>query len=182
MAPPGELVYRIDIETGARTTITSTPSLWERMIEWVGWTGSGEAITYVVPQRGFSGTARVVRFDPESGEETELLVRTVPPYVYGYKMSPDGRHMALGLYSQQEPHSTLEIVLASGESSKLPGAWGPPLWFADSRRFLYLAGNSHAIWGISMCRLECESWRQPFIPGEHDSLSSLRSRSATRCG
>jgi Tol biopolymer transport system component len=141
MAPPAELVYRIDIETGARTTITRTSSLWERMIEWVGWTGSGEAITYVVPQRGLSGTARVVRFDPESGEETELLARTVPPYVYGYKMSPDGRHMALGLYSQQEPHSTLEIVLASGESSKLPGAWGPPLWFADSRRFLYLEAN-----------------------------------------
>jgi Tol biopolymer transport system component len=140
MAPPGELVYRIDVETGARTTITSTPSLWERMIEWVGWAGDGEAVTYVVPP-GYSGTARVIRFDPEFGEETELLARTVPPYPYGHNMSPDGRYIALGLYSHGEPASTLEIVSESGESHELPGAWGPPLWFPDSRRFLYLAGN-----------------------------------------
>ncbi len=148
MAPPAGLVYRIDVETGARTTITSTPSFLERQIDWVGWAGDGEAITYVVPQPGFSGTARVLRFDPESGEETELLTRTVPPYLYGYKMSPDGRQLALGLWSQQEPHSTLELVSVSGESYKLPGAWGPPLWFPDSRQFLYLATNE--LWWASV--------------------------------
>jgi Tol biopolymer transport system component len=140
LAPPGELVYRIDVETGARTTITGTPLLWERMIEWVGWAGDGEAVTFLVPP-GYSGTARVMRFDPELGEERELLARTVPPYPYGHNMSPDGRYMALGLYSQGEPASTLEIVSESGESFELPGAWGPPLWFRDSRRFLYVAGN-----------------------------------------
>ncbi len=141
LAPPGELVYRIDVATGARTTVTSTPSLWERMIEWVDWAADGAAITYLVPQPGYAGTARVVRLDPESGEETELLARTVPPYVYGYKMSPNGRYMALGLYSQEEQASTLEIVSVSGKSQELRGAWGPPLWFHDSRRFLYLAAN-----------------------------------------
>jgi Tol biopolymer transport system component len=140
IAPPGELVYRIDVETGARTTITSTPSLWERMIEWVGWAGNGEAVTYLIPP-GYSGTARVMRFDPTLGEETELLARTVPPYPYGHNMSPDSRYLALGLYSQGEPASTLELISESGESLKLPGAWGPPLWFPDSRRFLYFAGN-----------------------------------------
>jgi Tol biopolymer transport system component len=141
MAPPGELVYRIDVETGARTRITSTPSLWDRMIEWVVWAADGQAIDYVVPQDGYSGTARVMRFDPQSGQETELLARTVPPYVYGYNVSPDGRHMALGLWSPGDPPSTLEIISMSGESFKLPGAWGPPLWFADSRQFLYLDTN-----------------------------------------
>jgi Tol biopolymer transport system component len=170
MAPPAELVYRIDVETGARKTITSTSSLWERMIEWVGWAGDGEAITYVVPQPGLSGTARVVRFDPESMEETELLTRTVPPYVYGYKKSPDGRHIALGLWSQQEPQSTLELVSVSGESYKLPGAWGPPLWFSDSHQFLYLATNE--LWLASV------SGEQPRHLGKIDLPTGMRPMAA----
>jgi Tol biopolymer transport system component len=150
LAPPGELVYSIDVETGARTTITSTRSLWERMIEWVGWAGEGAAVTYLVPQA--SGTARVVRFDPESGQETELLARTVPPYMYGYEMSPDGRYLAIGLYSQQGRSSKLEIVLLSGESREVPGAWGPPLWFPDSRQFLYFSEND--VWLASVSGAE----------------------------
>ncbi len=30
----------------------------------------------------------------------------------------------------------------------LPGAWGPPLWFPDSRQFLYLATNE--LWWASV--------------------------------
>jgi Tol biopolymer transport system component len=172
MTPPAELVYRVDVKTGARTNIVSSPSLWERQMEWVGWTEGGEAVTYVVPQPRFSGTARVFQFDPESGVETELLARNVPPYVYGYKMSPDGSYMALGLWSQQEPQSTLELVSVSGGSYMLPGAWGPPVWFSDSRSFLYRAA-SRPEWGSLM---------RSFIPTELDSPSSRKSRSATRCG
>jgi hypothetical protein len=89
-----------------------------------------------------------MRFDPEREEETELLARTVPPYPYGLSMSPDGRHLALGLYSQGDPASTLELISESGESLKLPGAWGPPLWLRDSHRFLYFAGND--VWSASV--------------------------------
>jgi len=139
LAPPGELVYSIDVEAGARTTITSTRSLWERMIEWVGWAGRGAAVTYLVPEA--SGTARVIRFDPESGQETELLARKVPPGMYGYEMSPDGHYLAIGLISQQGRSSKLEIVSLSGESHEVAGAWGPPLWFPDSQRLLYHAAS-----------------------------------------
>jgi Tol biopolymer transport system component len=150
MTPPAELVYRIDVETGARTTVTSTPSQWERQIDWVGWAEGGQAVTYVIPQPGFSGIARMFQFDPESGVETELLARNVPPYVYGYKMSPDASYLAIGLWSQEGPSSALEIVSASGESFELPDAWGPPAWFPDSRSFLYRAAND--LWLASVSR------------------------------
>jgi Tol biopolymer transport system component len=146
-APPGGLVYAIDVETGTQKTITSTPSQWERQIDWVGWAGDGQAVTYLNPP-GFSGTARVFRFQPESEEETELLARTVPPYIYAYNTSPNGRNMALGLYNPTDDTSTLEIVSITGDSRKLPGVWDTPVWYRDSRRFLYFA--AHDLWLTSV--------------------------------
>jgi hypothetical protein len=90
--------------------------------------------------------------------------------VYGYKKSPDGRHIALGLWSQQEPQSTLELVSVSGESYKLPGAWGPPLWFSDSHQFLYLATNE--LWLASV------SGEQPRHLGKIDLPTGMRPMAA----
>jgi len=135
-APPRELVYRIDVDTGSRTIITSTSSLWGHLIDWVGWYDDGRAVTYLTPQSGFLGTARVMRFDPMLGEETELLAHTVPPYLYAYNASPDGGCLALGLYSPQGDSSTVKIVSTADDSLELPGIWDTPVWFPDSRRFL----------------------------------------------
>jgi len=149
-APPGESVYRIDVVSGEVTTLTRTESLWERMIDWVGWWADGSAIFYLVPPPGIFGTTRVIRLDLASGQESELFQMTVPPFLYALNASPDRRYLGLALWDQAERRPKLRIVpVSDGETQEIVGAWDLPLWSADSQHLMY-KDTAQNIWRMSV--------------------------------
>lgn len=154
-AYPREVVYGVAVETGEVETLVDSPSYWhDDMIEWVEWSADGKAIFFVRGTTGFPPSLRIVRRDLESGQEEDLFESSAPPYVYGLAASPDGRHLAFGVWDTGERRSILTILrLEGGEpieltSVALPAGIDPPQWTPDSRHLIYQAEGE--LWRISI--------------------------------
>ncbi|UCC83140.1 MAG: PD40 domain-containing protein [Gemmatimonadota bacterium] len=165
-AYPREVVYGVAVETGELKTLVASPSYWhDDTIEWVEWSADGKAVFFVRGTAGFPPSLRIVRRDLESGQEEDLFEFTAPPYVYGLTASPDGRHLAFGVWDTGERRSILNILpLEAGEpleltSVSLPAGIDPPAWTPDSRHLIY--------------QTDGELWRISIDGGEPLSLGSL---------
>ncbi len=154
-AYPRVVVHSVAVETAEITTLVASPSYWhDDTIEWVEWSADGKAIFFVRGVRDTTGSPlslRIVKRDLESGQEEDLFRTSAPPYVYGLTASPDGRHLAFGVWDTNERRSILKILpLEDGEPLELTSVSLPTAiaWTPDSRHLIYQ--TEEGLWRVSI--------------------------------
>jgi Tol biopolymer transport system component len=149
-AYPREGVYAVRVETGEVTTLFTSESVWDRLIDWVVWSADGQAL-FFTDQAGDSNG--IVMRDVMSGHETDLLRDAWPPWVSRLAPSPDGRFLALGIYDTNNRKDALAVMsLPDSERRVLvevpfPALIWPSAWTPDSRYLIYLTDG--VLWRVS---------------------------------
>ena len=173
-AYPREVAYSVSVGTGEIATLVASPSLWHvEMIEWVEWSADGGAL-FFVRTKGSPQALEIAVRNLESGQEKILFQGTAPPFVYGLTTSPNGRHLAFGVWDTKQQRSALRILPVTGGEPEelatvdLPNAISPPAWTMDSRHLIYQ--TKEGLWRVSL------------DGGEPSSLGSLAPRAANQGG
>jgi Tol biopolymer transport system component len=149
-AYPREGVYTVRVETGEVTTLFTSESVWDRLIDWVVWSADGQAL-FFTDQAGDSNG--IVMRDLMSGLETDLLRDVWPPWVSRLAPSPDGRFLALGIYDTNNRKDALAVMSLPDSERRvllevpLPTLIWPSAWTPDSRYLIYLTDG--VLWRIS---------------------------------
>jgi Tol biopolymer transport system component len=149
-AYPREVVLGVDTESGRIRTLLSSPSVWERQLDWLTWSADGRSLFYTDQQS--NGATGLFRWDLESQREEALLTSTPPPFYYGLATSPDGSSLAFSVWDTSRRLSSLVVLdLVTRDRSPLaevplPSSIGPPAWSPDSRYVLYGVGDQ--LWRV----------------------------------
>lgn len=151
-AYPREVAYGIAVETGEVSTLLVSESLWDWMFDWVEWSADGTALFYT--DEAADSTTGILMRELASDQEQDLFRDVAPPFFYGLTASPDGQHLAFGIWDVKERQSRLAVMsLARNERRvllelALPAHVAPPAWYPDSRHLMYEAEGQ--LWRISV--------------------------------
>jgi Tol biopolymer transport system component len=156
----GEGFYRMDIQTGDTSLISSLPDLLTADTD-------GEAIYYVKPTS--DEFYQITKRDIETGEEKGLC--RIPPYDNStLALSPDGKRLALMMRENETTRSLKVLPVAGGESKELCSfekdrqvKYIRITWSPDGR-YIYFSKQKPKSGGI------WELWRIPAEGGKAQNL------------
>jgi len=143
------VVYKLDVQTGKRTTLLSSDEMHIRGAEL---SSDGKTLFYL-GYESTSKTKRLMARDLETGQEKELLQTrsSGTPVLRRWALSPDGQQLVLStrLKLTDWPWALRIISAKGGESKKLvEGGIGEVAWTADGRDLLFVKDDSE-LWRVS---------------------------------
>ncbi len=152
-----QVFYRIDVETGKRTTLVRSET--DRIME-AELSPDGKALFY--RRRGRSLVVR----DLETGREKELLRIASPTVLRYWALSPDGKRLALSIREDKTdwPWALKVVSAEGGKPTKLfQGMIGEIAWAADGQHILFTKQDN-------------KLWRMPAEGGEPQQLWEWKKR------